>query len=88
MRELKQEGDTFLANLRKSPDATDEVKDFNKILQKYTKRINSLRLPCPTSSDAQNDPKLRSYLSWAKNFEAKDKKVMTAFQQELNRLLK
>jgi len=85
---LQKEGNALFASLRKSEDMPDDVRDFNDILQEYTKRINSLHLPCPTSSETQNDPTLRSYLSWAENFEAKDKKVMAAFQHELNQLLK
>lgn len=85
--ELQQEGNAFLANLRKSADAAHDIKDFNNILQKYTKRINRLKLPCPTSIETQNDPTLHGYLSWAKNFEAKDKNIMATFQQELNQIL-
>ena len=90
LQELQQEGNAFFANLKKtevSPeDLVNEVDDFNKILKKYTKRINGLRLPCPTSSETRNDPNLRSYLSWAENFEAKDKSIMDGFQQQLNQI--
>lgn len=86
LQDLKKEGNAFFATMQKSINVANEVKEFNKILEKYTDRMNSLHLPCPTSNQTRNDTRLRSYLSWAKDFEARNKKLMATFQQQLNQL--
>ena len=91
LQEFQQEGNAFFAKMQQlevSPeDFASEVDDFNKILKKYTKRINGLHLPCPTSSETRNDPNLSIYISWAESFEAKDKRIMEGFQRDLNEIM-
>lgn len=90
LQELQQEGNAFFAKMQKleaSPkDFASEAGGFNKILKKYTKSINGLHLPCPTSSETRNDPNLSSYISWAESFEAKDRRIMEGFQKQLNQI--
>ncbi|MFC1682817.1 hypothetical protein ACFL0G_01235 [Candidatus Zixiibacteriota bacterium] len=92
LQELQRDGEAFFDNLRElkasSKDFSGEISNFDKVLSKHSSRINSLHLPCPTTSETRNDPELSGYLSWAESFETQNKKIMEHFQQELNQILK
>jgi len=91
LEEFEQQGEAFFVELQgvtASPkEIMREMVKYEKIIRKYIERMNSLHLPCPKSNKTKNDPELRRYLYWAKNFETKEKRIIDNFTQRTNQIL-
>lgn len=90
LEEFKNEGDVFFTKIEKlkaSPEQlAQKANEFNDIVRKHIDKQNSLKLPCPTARTTINNPNLRSYISWAKDFEVRDRRIMDDFTRKLKQI--
>lgn len=78
LKEFEDDAAALISGLEKgNPSAKDirrEIKKFSSLVDKDTKKLNDLKLPCPLSGKVAGDPKCSSYVSWAKRFEDRKNK--------------
>jgi len=89
LSEFQREADTFFAKApsgKVSQEKVMEVTDqYNKILQRYNSRFNSLHLPCPRSKKAESVPNLSGYISWSESYQEKTRGVMEEYGEKIER---
>ena len=87
-KEFKEEASALISKLEKgdpSPgDIRRGVKKFNSLVNKNTKRLNDLKLPCPLA--VAGDPNYSSYVSWSERFRARDQRILDGFNQRLQKI--
>jgi hypothetical protein len=84
-KEFKEEAGALISKLEKNAPSSGgirrEMKKFDSLQRKTTKRLNDLKLPCPSTVDPSS-----SYVSWSKRFQERDRRVTDDFNRRLQKI--